>query len=155
MAFPLTVTLHLSTPVTPDGVWRAFEAVERWPETMPGIVAAVREPAGALAAGTLLRTRPRDSEAAERIYRVVAAEPPRRLVLALDEDDYRALTRYEITGAADGETDIVVTATLDAVGLVQSIRFLAWRERIKPVLTANTRERAEALVELAGRLSRS
>lgn len=154
MTFPLTVTQTLHAAATPAALWHAFEAVEQWPTVMRALAAARLEPAGALAAGSLIRTRAVSGrDAADRDYRVVTAEQPRYLVLAVDADDYRAVTRYEIVPRRENDTDLVVTATLDAVGLMQSLRFLAWRARIAPVLKANTRERAEALVDLAERLA--
>jgi len=152
MAFPLTVAQTLSTTASPDELWRAFEAVGQWPTVMRALAAATLEPEGALASGSVIRTRAvPGANAADRAYRVVTAERPRYLVLAVDDDEYRAVTRYEIVPRRAGDTELVVIATLDAIGIAQSVRFLAWRARITPVLKANARERAQGLIDLAER----
>jgi uncharacterized protein YndB with AHSA1/START domain len=154
VAFPLTVTQTLTTTASPEAVWRAFEAVEQWPTAIHTLAAAKLEPKGALAPGSIIRTRAAPgSNTADRDYRVVTAEKPRYLVLAVEDPDYRAVTRYAIAPHSAQETDVVVTSTLDAVGVTQSIRLLAWRARMAPVLKANTRERAQGLIDLAERLA--
>ena len=156
MAFPLTITQTVSAAVSPVHVWRAFEAVEQWPTAIRALASAKLDPPGRLAAGQLILTRAvAGSNAADRDYRVVAAEAPHRLVLSVEDADYRALTRFEIVARGPHDSDIVATATLDAVGVMQSLRLLAWRERIAPVLKANTRERAQAFADLAERLAAS
>jgi hypothetical protein len=149
MPFPLTVTHTVSTTATPAAVWRALENVARWPEVISTLAEVTPEPPGALAAGSLIRSRARpDSGVADLTYRVVAAEPPRHLVLVIDDDDYTARTDYRI--ALDGgETDLVVTSTLNPKGIAQSIRFLLWSARIAPALSANVRDRTQALLRLA------
>lgn len=154
MAFTLTVAQTVSTTASPAQVWRAFEAVEQWPTVMASLASARLEPPGALAAGSHIVTRAvPGNNGSDRDYRVLAAEPPHYLTLAVDDAGYRALARYEVIARGVGETDIVTSSTLDAVGLMQSLRFLAWRARIAPVLKANLRERAQALADLAERLA--
>jgi hypothetical protein len=149
MPFPLTVTQSFSTTASPAAVWRALESVDLWPKVLPTMAHAMLEPPGALAAGSLIRTRGvPNSGAADLTYRVVAAEQPNHLVLVIEDDDYTARTDYRI--AQDGgETDFVVTSTLNPKGLAQSIRFLLWSARIAPALNANVRDRTQALLRLA------
>lgn len=155
MAFPLTVTETLHAAASPADLWRAFEAVKQWPTAMRSLASAKAKPAGPLAAGSLIHTRAvSGGEAADRTYRVVTAEKPRYLVLAIEDAEYRSVTRYEIVPRRADDTDLVVTSTLDAVGLIQSLRFLAWRARIAPALKTNARERAQGLVDLAERFAR-
>ena len=152
MAFPLTVTQTVSTSASPAAVWRAFERVELWPQVLPAVAAAKLEPPGSLAAGSRILTRATPSSGGADIeYKVVAAEPPDRLVLTIDDPDYRSRFEYRIATEA-GTTDVVVTATLEAVGLAQTVRFLLWQMRIMPMLGATARERTQALVDLAERL---
>jgi hypothetical protein len=118
------------------------------------LAAATLEPPGVLAPGSVIRTRAvPGSNAADRTYRVVAAEAPHRLVLAVDDDSYRAVTEYAVTAGRDGGSEVVATGRLDAIGLSESVRLLLWRARIAPVLKANTRERAQNLIDLAERLA--
>jgi len=155
MAFPLTVTQTLTAAASPQDLWRAFEAVEQWPTVLRSLAVAKLEPAGPLATGSVIRTRAvPGGNAADRDYRVVTVEKPRYLVLAIEDDEYRAVTRYEIEPRRPLDTDLRVTASLDAVGLMQSLRFLAWRARIAPALNSNARERAQGLVDLAERFAR-
>lgn len=155
MAFPLTVTQTLTAAASPQDLWRAFEAVEQWPTVLRSLAVAKLEPAGPLAAGSVIRTRAvPGGSAADRDYRIVTVQKPRYLVLAIEDDEYRAVTRYEIEPRRPLDTDLRVTASLDAVGLMQSLRFLAWRARIAPALKSNARERAQGLVDLAERFAR-
>ncbi|HEY6833705.1 MAG TPA: SRPBCC family protein [Pseudolabrys sp.] len=149
MAFPLTITQTFSTAAPPEAVWRALESVGRWPEVFPTVAAATLEPPGKLAAGSIIRSRAlQDSGGADLDYRVVAAEPPHHLVLAIDDEHYKARTDYRI--AQDGGlTDVTVTSRLNPVGIAQSIRFLLWSARIAPALNANVRDRTQALLRLA------
>jgi hypothetical protein len=154
MAFPLTVTQTVSTTASPAQVWRAFEAVDQWPTVIRALARARLDPPGPLAAGHRILTRAvAGSNAADLDYRVREAEAPHWLVLSVEDAEFRAVTRYEVVARGAQDSDIVATATLDAVGLMQSLRFLAWRTRITPVLKANTRERAQALADLAERLA--
>lgn len=152
MAFPLSVTQTISTSASPAAVWRAFERVDLWPQVLPKVAAANLEPPGPLAPGSRIRTRATPSSGTADIdYAVVAVEAPDRLVLTIDDPDYRSRFEYRIA-AESGATDVVVTATLEAVGLAQTVRFLVWRTRLIPILAATARERTQALVDLAGRL---
>jgi uncharacterized protein YndB with AHSA1/START domain len=152
MAFPLSVTQTVSTSASPAAVWRAFERVDLWPTAIPALAAAKLKPRGALAAGSRILTRATPSSGSADIeYKVVAAEPPRRLVLTIDDPDYRSRFEYRIAAEA-GATDVVVTATLEAVGLMQTVRFLLWQTRLMPILGTTARERTQALVHLAERL---
>jgi len=153
MAFPLTVTQTVSTTASPKAIWRAFERVDLWPQVLPTVAAAKLEPPGPLAPGSRIRTRATPSSGTADIdYAVVTAEPPQRLVLAIDDPEYRSRFEYRIAAGGDA-TDIVVTATLEAVGLAQTIRFLLWRTRLTPMLGTTARERTQALVNLAERLA--
>jgi uncharacterized protein YndB with AHSA1/START domain len=153
MAFPLTVTQTVSTTASADAVWRAFERVDLWPQVLPTVAEATLEPPGPLAAGSRIRTRATPSSGAADIdYAVVSAEPPHRLVLAIDDPEYRSRFTYRIAAEA-GATDVAVTATLEPIGLAQTVRFLLWRTRLTPMLGATARERTQALVDLAERLA--
>jgi hypothetical protein len=149
MSFPLTVTQTLSTSAPPDAVWRALESVGRWPEVLHTLAEVTLEPPGALTAGSLIRSRAAPaSGSADLTYRVIAAEPPQHLVLEITDDDYVARTDYRIT-RDDGVTDVLVTSTLNPVGIAQSFRFLLWHARIAPALTQNVYDRTMALLRLA------
>jgi hypothetical protein len=145
---PLTVTQTLTTSASPAEVWRAFEAVTRWPKTMRTLREVSVEPNGPLGVGSLIRTV--SESGAKRNERVAEADPPRRLVLVIDETDFYSRTEYEI--ASEDETEIAVTGTLSSRGIGQSIRFLLWRERITPMLKTTLRERAQAIIDLAERM---
>jgi len=155
MAFPLVNKQTLSTTASPAAVWRAFTRVDLWPQALPTVISAKLEPAGAFAADSHILTRATPgSAAADLDYRIVAAEPPRRLVLEIEEADYRATTEYVIAGAPDaaGMTDVTVTATLEAHGLSQIVRFLLWHQRLTPFLSASARQRGQAFLDLAERI---
>jgi hypothetical protein len=155
MAFPLTTTQTLSTAASPRALWRAFERVDLWPTVLPALLTAKLEPPGPLAPGQSILTRATpESKASDISMRVVAAEAPQRLTLAIDDPAYRATTEYRIAAAA-GTTDVVVTASLEAVGFMQTVRFLLWQQRLVPMLRQTARERAQALIDLAERIGES
>ena len=147
---PLTVTQTLTTSAAPEHVWRAFEAVRRWPKTIRTLRKVRLDPTGPLVPGSHIRSV--SETGAKRNERVVEAEPPHRLVLALDDEDFRARTEYRIA-ADDGGSELTVTGRLEARGIGQSLRFLLWRERMTPVLKATLRERARGLLDLAERIA--
>jgi hypothetical protein len=152
MAFPLTSIQTLTTSASPAAVWHAFARVDLWPTAIRSLAAAKLEPEGPLAAGSRIVTRATaESKAADITYDVVGAEPPHHLVLTIDDPAYRATTAYRIV-AEGSVTDVVVTATLEAVGLTQTIRFLLWRQRLSPMLATTARERTSALLALAERI---
>jgi uncharacterized protein YndB with AHSA1/START domain len=148
---PLTQTLTLTTQTSPEDIWRAFEAVERWPETMHSLREVALEAEGAFAVGSVIRSV--SESGVKRNERVVEAEPPSRLVLAIDDEDFRSRTEYAIGPGEDG-TDVTVTGTLEARGIGQTVRFLLWRERMIPMLKTTLRERTQAIIDLAERMAR-
>ena len=155
MAFPLTTTQTLSTAATPLALWRAFERVDLWPTVLPALLTAKLEPPGPLAPGRLIVTRATpESKASDISMRVVAAEAPQRLRLAIDDPAYRATTEYRIVTAA-GSTDLIVTSSLEAFGFMQTVRFVMWQQRLTPMLRQTARERAQALIDLAERIGES
>ena len=155
MAFPLTTTQTLSTAATPLALWRAFERVDLWPTVLPALLTAKLEPPGPLAPGRSIVTRATPvSKASDISMRVVAAEAPQRLRLAIDDPAYRATTEYRIVTAA-GSTDLIVTSSLEAFGFMQTVRFVMWQQRLTPMLRQTARERAQALIDLAERIGES
>jgi len=155
MAFPLVDKQTLSTTASPAAVWRALTDVDKWPQVLPSVLAAKLEPEGVFAAGSRIVTRPVPAAGAYDLeYRIVAAEAPRRLVLEIDNRDYRATTEYVVAAAPDaaGMTDLAVTTRLEAQGFSQIVRFLLWRQRLMPFLSASARQRAQAFLDLAARL---
>jgi polyketide cyclase/dehydrase/lipid transport protein len=146
---PLTVTQTLTSSVAPEELWRAFEAVIRWPETMRSLRKVLPEPDKPLAVGSIIRSV--SESGAKRNERVMQVEPPHRLVLVIDDEDYRSRTEYRIE-QHESDTEVTVTGSLEARGLGQTVRFLLWRERMTPMLKATLCERAQAIIDLAERM---
>ncbi len=146
---PLTATQTITTWASPEDIWQAFEAVARWPQTMRSLSEVSLEPDGTLHVGSIIRAV--NSTGDKRSERVIEAEPPSRLVLAIDDEDFRSRTEYTIGPGEDG-TDIMVAGTLEARGIGQTVRFLLWRERMTPMLRTTLRERAQAIADLAERM---
>ncbi len=149
---PLTATQTITTSASHDEVWRALEAVARWPETNGSLREVSLEPEGPLAVGSLIRSV--SSTGAKRNERVMELTRPRRLVLAIDDDDFRSRTEFEI-GLGEDSTEIIATGSLEARGIGQTVRFVLWRERMTPMLKRTLRERAQAIAELAERMGRA
>jgi len=152
MAFPLTVSQTLSTTASPAALWRAFERADLWPTVLPALLTARLDPPGPLAPGQVLVTRATpESKASDITARILAADAPHRLTLAIDDPEYRATTDYRIVQEAN-TTDLVVTSRLEAVGFAQTVRFLLWQQRLTPMLRQSARERAQGLIDLAERI---
>ena len=143
---PITATQTLSTLASPAEVWRAFEAVGRWPKTMQSLHEVSIKPDGPLAVGSRIVSV--SDSGAKRNEEVAEIDAPHRLVLVIEDEDYRSRTEYRI-GQHDYETEVTVTGRLEARGIGQSIRFLLWRERMTPMLKTTLRERAQAIIDLA------
>ncbi len=146
---PLTATQTITTSASPEELWRAFEAAARWPETNASLRQVSLEPDGPLSVGSVIRSV--SATGAKRNERVAEAERPRRLMLAIDDEDFRSRTEFDIAVGEDG-TDIMVTGWLEARGIGQTVRFLLWRERMTPMLKQTLRERAQGIAELAERM---
>jgi hypothetical protein len=146
---PLTVTQTFTTSASPAEVWRAFEAVARWPKTMRSLRKVSLEPPGPLQVGSRIVSV--SDSGAKRNEQVVEIEAPRRFVLAIDDEGYRSRTEYRIA-RLDDETEVTVTGSLEARGIGQTVRFLLWRERMTPMLKTTLRERTRAIIDLAERM---
>lgn len=146
---PLTITQTLTTSASPAEVWRAFEAVARWPKTVRSLRKVSLEPDGPLAVGSRIVSV--GDSGAKRTEEVIEIEPPHRLALAIDDEEYRSRTEYRIA-QHENETEITVTGSLEARGVGQIIRFLLWRERLTPMLKTTLRERAQGIIDLAERI---
>jgi Polyketide cyclase / dehydrase and lipid transport len=145
---PLNATQAVTTHAPAEAVWRAFEAVKRWPKTMRSLREVSVEPPGPLRPGSLIRAV---SESGASPHPPHPPAPPHRLVLVIDEADFYSRTEYEIAAGEDG-TQITVRGTLAARGIGQWIRFLLWRERMTPMLRTTLRERAQGIADLAERM---
>ena len=147
---PLIAMQTVTTWASPEDVWRAFESVTRWPQTMRGLHEVSVEPEGPLAVGSVIRAM--NSTGDKRSERVVETDPPSHLVLTIDEADFRSRTDYTIMRGEDG-TDIMAVGSIEARGIGQTVRFLLWRQRMIPMLRTTLRERAQAIIELAERMA--
>jgi len=150
-SYPVSADFH--TDARPAAVWAAFEAVERWPEILPNLIAARIDPPGPLKTGAVIR-----SIAGEEImpldidYRVTLAEAPHRLTLEVDADDWRGRTDY--TFAPDkGGSRVTVVSTMEVTGKLLKLQMLVAGRRMTEQRASALRARTRALLTLAERLA--
>jgi uncharacterized protein YndB with AHSA1/START domain len=151
-SYPITAEFHADA--TPEAVWAAFAAVERWPEVLPGVGAARIEPPGVLEAGAVIRflTGPQDAPVVQ-FYRVAEAEPPSRLTLESDTESWRGRTQYTIEpdGSATGGTKLTVHSTMEVTGGLLRVQMFVVGRTMTAQREAALRERIRALLSLAER----
>jgi hypothetical protein len=153
MFSPVTATVALSTPAPVHATWAAFETATRLPEVLPDIAAAAVDPDGRLVPGATIRTVARpDRNVIDMRYDVLAAEPPRRLVLQSSAEGFRAQTTYDFEADTDGGTHVTVTAAVVAERIKGRLVALFWRSLVTQQLERSLRRRTEALLELAEKL---
>lgn len=146
---PIRATVTLTTSAPRAAVWHALERVARWPQVLTDLAAAAIEPAGPLAPGTLITTRALPgSNVIDMTYRVLAAEPFRRLVLASSARGFRAQTEYVLEDI-EGETEVTVTAEVSAERLLGRLSAALWRDQHARHVAASLRRRGQAMLTLA------
>ena len=146
-SFPVIADFHANA--TPDAVWTAFAAVERWPEVLPGVGNAQIEPPGVFETGALIRflTGPQSAPVTQ-FYRVTECEPPHRLVLESDTESWRGRTEYTIDPDTTG-TRLIVRSTMEILSpLLRLQMFVVGRTMTKQREDA-LRERTRLLLTLA------
>jgi uncharacterized protein YndB with AHSA1/START domain len=113
-SYPITAEFHADA--TPEAVWAAFAAVERWPQVLPDLGVAQIEPPGVLEAGAVIRflTGPQEAPVVQ-FYRVAEVEPPHRLTLESDTESWRGRTQYTIEPDGAG-TKLTVHSTMEVTG---------------------------------------
>jgi hypothetical protein len=142
---PIRVTVALTTSAPRAAVWQALEHVPRWPQVLTELSEAVTAPAGSLAPGTIITTRAQPGRnVIDMNYRVLAAEPLRRLVLASRAQGFRAQTAYVLEDADSGTQ--VTLGRLSAA---------LWRDQHERHVAASLRRRGQAMLTLAEKLEAS
>jgi uncharacterized protein YndB with AHSA1/START domain len=148
-SYPITADFHADA--TPEAVWAAFAAVERWPQVLPGLGAARIEPPGVLEAGAVIRflTGPQDAPVVQ-FYRVAEVEPPHRLTLESDTESWRGRTQYTIEPDGAG-TKLTVHSTMEVTGGLLRVQMFVVGRTMTAQREAALRERTRALLSLAER----
>jgi Activator of Hsp90 ATPase homolog 1-like protein len=152
---PIRVTVALTTSAPRAAVWQALEHVPRWPQVLTELSEAVTAPAGSLAPGTIITTRGQPGRnVIDMNYRVLAAEPLRRLVLASRAQGFRAQTEYVLEDA-DGGTQVNLSAEVTAERVLGRLSAALWRDQHARHVAASLRRRAQAMLTLAEKLATS
>ena len=149
----IVASVTLETTAPPAAVWAAFAAAPHWPRVLDDLVQAWIEPDGRLEVGALIETRALpDSISLNMRYRVVEAEPERRLLLASTGRGFAAETLYLIYPLAAGSRVRVESGfEPDTLGG----RLIMWLNR-KPATAQLSRAiawRTSALLTLAEELA--
>lgn len=156
MLRPLSVSVTLTSPATPAEVWAALADVPRWPEVLSDLASARIDPGGVLTAGATIQTVALpDRNVIDMTYRIAEAVPSRRLVLESRADGFSARTIYEFeVAAAEGGTDVTVTAEVTPEKLGGKIGAALWPHKYNEHIERSIRRRTSALLELAGEPTR-
>jgi hypothetical protein len=147
--FSVTATAVLETPAPPSAVWQAYAAAPHWPRVLADLVQAWIEPDGRLEVGALIETRAVPESAAVNMrYRVIEAEPARRLRLASSGRGFRAETLYEFEPNGTG-TRVRIASVFTPDTLVGGLIMRLYRSRAEAQLAASLVTRTQALLALA------
>ncbi|HEY4140423.1 MAG TPA: SRPBCC family protein [Pseudolabrys sp.] len=146
-SYPIIADFHADA--TPQAVWDAFAAVERWPQVLPGVGNARIEPPGVFETGALIRflIGPQSAPVTQ-FYRVTEAEPPHRLTLESDTESWRGRTEYTIEPDVTG-THLIVRSTMEVIGPLLRLQMLVVGRTLNKQREAALRERTRALLTLA------
>jgi hypothetical protein len=122
----ITVNLVFPTSASPEAVWAALEAPQRWPEVQYDVIDARIEPDGVLRAGATMRTWARPGTAAvDMSYRVVDAQKPSRLAIEMGGAGLHFRGRTEYTIEADGAgSRVTIKSNVDPVLWLHKSKFL-------------------------------
>jgi hypothetical protein len=148
----LTFSAVLPSAAPPAAIWRALEAAPRWPEVRPDIAEARIVPHGRLEPGATIRTFVKPgSKIPDMVYRVLAAEPLRRMVWASRVPTQLFMIEITIAEAADGAR-VTAMVSVEADGFVNRLSLLVFRKRHVATLTKQLVERLGPLLTLAERM---
>jgi uncharacterized protein YndB with AHSA1/START domain len=148
---PLSATVTFTHPASPNDVWAALADVSRWPDVLPDLASARIDPDGTLTAGATIETVALpDRHVINMSYRVIEAEPARRLVLESRADGFSARTVYEFKPADTAGTMLIVTALVTPERLAGKITSQLWPRKYNEHIERSIRRRTTALLDLAG-----
>jgi hypothetical protein len=152
---PIRASATLNSAVPRDFIWRAFESAPRWPEVLKDLSSATIEPDGRLAAGAVMRSQAvPGTMAVDMAYRVLEAEAPARLVTVSEANGFTARTAYGFAPAADGGTDLTLTAEVTAQKLPVRLYVAIQRDKHVQMVQGSLIRRMSAMLELAERIWR-
>jgi uncharacterized protein YndB with AHSA1/START domain len=149
---PIEATVTLAAPGSRQAVWAALTDASRWPEALPDLGEGRISPDGVVAAGARIETRAKaDTNVIDMTYRIVAADPPRRLVLESDANGFRALVEYRIEGGdgAGKETAVIVSAKVTPLNMGLRLSVAFRRAQYVTQVQQSLRRRTAALLTLA------
>ncbi len=151
---PIETTITLAVAAPREAVWAALTDAPRWPQVLPDLAEGRIAPDGVLAPGAKIETRAvPDTDVVDMTYHVVAAEPPRRLVLESAANGFRACTEYvlDASGEDPRETDVTVTAQVIALDISGRLSVALKRAHYVAQVEKSVRRRTAALLTLAQR----
>ena len=149
---PLVVSTTLTSSASRAAVWHALETAPRWPEVLPDVVDVTVTPAGRLEPGAVIVARALPGrDVIDMSYRVLAAEPLRRLVLMSSARGFRAETEYVLEDDGDG-SEITLTARVMAERMLGRVSMTIWRNQHEGHIAAALRRRGQAMLTLAAQL---
>jgi hypothetical protein len=153
MSLVLSSTDSFVTTAPPAAVWTALATPGRWPEVLTDLQEGLIEPPGSLCEGAVIRTFARPgTKAIDMTYRVILAEPERRLSFRSEGNDWRGATDYTIE--ADGRTRVTLSVAIEPRTFWPRLAVRFWRGLYQDQLAANTRSRMLAMLKLAETIAR-
>jgi hypothetical protein len=146
---PILATVTLEANASRAAVWQALEAAPRWPEVLTDLAQASITPSGRLEPGALIVTRARPGrDVIDMHYRVLEAEPARRLVLASSANGFLARTEYVLDDDATGAL-VTFTAQVTPERVLGRLSTALWRDQHARHIGTALRRRGEAMLRLA------
>lgn len=146
---PIVATVTLTTTALRAAVWQALEAAPRWPQVLTDLAEAAIAPAGRLEAGAVISTKALPGgNVIDMQYRVLAAEPLRRLVLTSRARGFGAETEY-LLDDDEGGTQVTITARVMPERVLGRLAVVLWRKQHAGHVAASLRRRGQAMLTLA------
>jgi hypothetical protein len=147
---PIHATASLMTDVPREYVWRALESATRWPEVLKDIAEAAIDPDGRLQAGAIMRSRAvPGTMAVDMAYRVIEAQAPERLVTESSASGFTARTAYRFMPAANGGTEITLSADVSADKKLTRLYVAAQRSKHVDMVRGSLLRRMNLMLVLA------
>ena len=144
----LTATDTFRTTIPATAVWAALATPERWPEVLTDLREGWLDPPGELKEGALIQTFAKpDTRAIDMTFRIVAAEPLRRLRFRSEGKDWRGGSDYMIAG--DDHAEVTLTVSIEPLGFWPRLSVWLWRSFYQGQMSANVRARTQSMLQLA------
>lgn len=149
----LTATDTFRTTIPATAIWDALATPQRWPEVLTDLREGRIDPPGELKEGALIQTFAKPAtKAIDMSFRIVVAEPLRRLSFRSDGKGWRGGSDYVIAG--DDHAEVTLTVSIEPLGFWPRLSVWLWHSFYQGQVSANVRVRTQSMLQLAETIAR-